>query len=360
MSARPHARELVDARQRVERVAPQEVLGPLDGTAVAPVLVAPVLPTLRLLREVEVEVRRAPGGACGARQDHAEHVCVLVVVHDRAEEEELFGSARCEPGLDVTGRTLGRAAVEAFEPPQGVSDVALQREEVVRARLDVHQQAVEGRDVDPGRPAAALERLDERRAGAGEGIEHRPRPRQVARQERLHELGHELAEVRVQPVDVLRPLALGEVALRPGEVEVDVAVERFLRRGHLGPVSTRALERLSQMLDAAGANADDVEPRLALSVLGMRGEPGLGSLGQTTLLLGRDHLQRVAEPSPALRLHLAEDDRSPAAQDEVELVAADPLVRRQHAIAAQPEAPLRAPLGLRAPTPRAWRLPLPH
>ncbi len=227
---------------------------------------------------------------------------MLVVVHDRAEEEELICSTRGEPGLYVRRRTLGRAAVEAFEPPQGVSDVALQREEVVGAGLDVHQQAVEGRDVDPGRPATALERLDERRAGAGEGIEHGPRLRQMPRQERLHELGHELPQVRVQPMDVLRPLALGEVALRPGKVEVDVAVERFLRRSHPGPVSTRALERLSQMLDAAGANADDVEPRLALNVLRMRGEPGLGSLGQTALLLRRDHLQRVAEPSPLFDL----------------------------------------------------------
>ena len=276
------------------------MLGPLDGTTVASMLVAPVLPTLRLLREVEIEVRRAPGGACGSRQDHAEHVCVLVVVHDRTEEEELVDSARGEPGLDVAGRPLRRAAAEALEAPQSVSDVALQREGVVRARLDVHQQAVEGRDVDTGRPAAALERLDERRAGAGEGIEHGPRARQVAGQERLHELGHELPQVRMQPVDVLRPLALGEVALRPGEVEIDVAVERFLRRSHLGPVSTRALERLSQMLDARGADADDVEPRFAAHVLRMRSEPGLGSLGQTTLLLGRDHLQRVAERSPPL------------------------------------------------------------
>jgi len=88
------------------------------------------------------------------------------------------------------------------------------------------------------------------------------------------------------------------------------------------------------MLHATGANADDVEARIALTVLGVRGEPGLGSSGQTTLLLGGDHLQRVSEPCPALRLNLAEDDGSPAAQDEVELVPANPRVRIQHAVAA--------------------------
>ena len=161
----------------------------------APVLVAPVLPTLRLLREVEIEVRRAPGGACGTRQHHAQHVCVLVVVHERTEEEELLGSARGEPGLDEARRSHGRSAVEALEAPQRVSDVALQREEVVGARLDVHQQAVEGRDVDTGRRSAALEGLDERRAGAGEGIEH-GRARGKWRVKSLHELGHELPQVR--------------------------------------------------------------------------------------------------------------------------------------------------------------------
>ena len=36
----------------------------------------------------------------------------------------------------------------------------------------------------------------------------------------------------MEPVDVLRPLALGQVPLRPGELEVDVRVERILGAGH--------------------------------------------------------------------------------------------------------------------------------
>src|SRR5207244_7878384 len=58
---------------------------------------------------------------------------------------------------------------------------------------------------------------------------------EVPREQRLDELRDELPEIRMEPVDVLRPLALGEVALRPGELEVDVAVERLLGRGHAPP-----------------------------------------------------------------------------------------------------------------------------
>jgi hypothetical protein len=36
----------------------------------------------------------------------------------------------------------------------------------------------------------------------------------------------------MEPVDVLRPLPLRQLALRPGELEVDPAVERVLSRGH--------------------------------------------------------------------------------------------------------------------------------
>jgi hypothetical protein len=39
----------------------------------------------------------------------------------------------------------------------------------------------------------------------------------VALEERLDELRHELAEVRVEAMDVLRPLALREIGLRPRE-----------------------------------------------------------------------------------------------------------------------------------------------
>src|SRR5205814_333906 len=59
----------------------------------------------------------------------------------------------------------------------------------------------------------------------------------------------------------------------------------------------------------------------------------------------RDHLRRLAVHVPRLRLDLAEDELPPAARDDVELAARQPDVRRQHAVAAQPVPPRRAPLG---------------
>ena len=109
----------------------------------------------------------------------------------------------------------------------------LEREEVVAARLDPHQEAVERREVDPGRLVAALERLHERRPGARERIEHAPSGGHVAPQELLDELRDELPEIRMEPVDVLRPLALGELPLRPRELDVELGVERVLGRRHV-------------------------------------------------------------------------------------------------------------------------------
>jgi len=52
----------------------------------------------------------------------------------------------------------------------------------------------------------------------------------MAAEELLDELGDELPQVRVEAVDVLRPLALGQVTLRPGELCVELGVDRVLRR----------------------------------------------------------------------------------------------------------------------------------
>jgi len=117
----------------------------------------------------------------------------------------------------------------------------LQREEVVAARLDLHQQAVEGGDVDSGRVQPALERLHERRARAGEGIEDMFAGPEVAIDHHLDQLRDELAQIGMQAMDVLRPLSLGKVALRPGEVEVELAVEGFLGQRHARIDSTRAV-----------------------------------------------------------------------------------------------------------------------
>ena len=78
----------------------------------------------------------------------------------------------------------------------------------------------------------ALERLDERRARAGERVEHAAAARDVAAQQLLDELRDELPEVRMQAVDVLRPLALRQLALGPRELDVELGVEGVLRHRH--------------------------------------------------------------------------------------------------------------------------------
>ena len=108
----------------------------------------------------------------------------------------------------------------------------LEHERVVRPRLHLHQKAVERRDVDAGRIEAALERLHERGAGAGERIEHVASRPEVAREQDLDQLRYELSEIGMQAMDVPGALALGEFSLRPREREIELAVDRLLGRGH--------------------------------------------------------------------------------------------------------------------------------
>ena len=69
-----------------------------------------------------------------------------------------------------------------------IANLVLEPFEVVRPRLDAHEQSVERRDIDADRVVAGLERLHERRARAGERVEHAaPRPH-VPLEQRLDEL----------------------------------------------------------------------------------------------------------------------------------------------------------------------------
>src|SRR6185437_5960776 len=70
--------------------------------------------------------------------------------------------------------------------------------------------------------------------------------------------------------------------------------------------STLRLERLRHALDAAVAHGYHVEADGELRELGTRAEPGLGGAAEAPLLLGRDHLERVAERRALLRLYLDE------------------------------------------------------
>ena len=85
--ARAEPRELLDPRHGVQAVAAEELRRRLHRPARALVLVAPVFADLRLAREVEVEMRRAPGRTRRPRKHDPEHVRMLVVGDHRLEIE---------------------------------------------------------------------------------------------------------------------------------------------------------------------------------------------------------------------------------------------------------------------------------
>ncbi len=167
------------------------------------------------------------------REHDPQHVGVLVVPDQRAEPQQVIGRLGREPHRDVARSRLGRP-LAALVPPERIPEVVLQREEVVAARLDPHQEAVERGQIDPRGLVAALERLDERGPGSRERIEHTASWSHVAPQELLDELRDELPEIRMQAMDVLRALALGQLTLRPGEIDVQPGVQRILGRRHEG------------------------------------------------------------------------------------------------------------------------------
>ena len=110
--------------------------------------------------------------------------------------------------------------------------LVFKHERVVRPSLYVHQQAIERGDVDARRVEAALECLHECRPGTREWIEDVLTGPKVSPEQHLDELRDELAEIGVEPVDVLCPLAFGQLALRPRELEIDVRIEGVLGRCH--------------------------------------------------------------------------------------------------------------------------------
>jgi len=203
---RPHTRELPDSLERVDRVATQEVLGALDRTADALVLVTPVRLALRTPRQIEIEVCRKPGRARRPREHDSQDIGVLVLVGEGAEAQQLLGCARREPVAHVARRRLAR--FNRLDLPHRVADLRLQAKQVVVPRLHLHEQAVEGGDIDADGVVAALQPLDDRCARAGERIEHATSRRDGPFEQHLDELGDELPEVRVEPVDVLRALTL--------------------------------------------------------------------------------------------------------------------------------------------------------
>ncbi len=263
---------------------------------------------------------------------------MLVVVGKDAEAEEIRDGLGGEPLAHVCGGMFARARLPALEPRERIARLALEHEQVVAARLDLHQQAVERGDVETGRSEATLERLNERRARAGERVEYPTSRRDMPPEEFLDELRDELPEVRVETMDVFRPLPLWKLALGPREIEVERGVERVLRCRHAvsfggGRGFPIRLEGGADTLEPTCAFGDDVEPNGEARVFLVRSEPGFRGAPEPPDLLLADHLERVAETATALGLHLAEDYGATAAHHEVELVPADPDVRPEHPVA---------------------------
>ena len=207
-------------------------------------------------------MRRQPRRPCRAREHDPQHVGVLVVVDERAEAQQLLARLRREP---VARRTRG-ASLAAPSPRSKRASASRSScssdERVVLARLDAHQQAVERGDVDAGRVAGRSRAPARASCPSPRTDRARGRPRRhVPAEELLDELRDELAEIRMQPVDVLRPLALGQLLLRPGEVERRDR-RRSLLRGRHGTTSTpqqRSPRRRRAGARAAGALGDHVE-----------------------------------------------------------------------------------------------------
>src|SRR5688500_2789939 len=99
-------------------------------------------------------------------------------------------------------------------------------------------------------------------------------------------------------------------------------------------------------LELPRPDGDDLEPVVQAGRARIADEPRLRRAPHPPQLLRADHLERVAEAVAALPLHLAEDEPSAAAGDQVELVASGPDVRPEDAVAAQPIVPGRSPFEL--------------
>src|SRR5438067_10642736 len=188
---------------------------------------APVLLVLRLAREVEVEMCRPPGRARRASEHYAQYLSSDLVVDERDVAEQLARRLRREPRAHKAARPFAR---QFADPLASCPQLPLEHKGVVAPGFHLHQQAIEGGDVGAGSIEARLERLHERRPGTRERVEHVLPRREVTAAERLDTLWDALAQVWVQPVDVLRPLALRQLAFGPREVELEVAIEGVLRR----------------------------------------------------------------------------------------------------------------------------------
>src|SRR5919206_291406 len=94
----------------------------------------------------------------------------------------------------------------------------------------------------------------------------------------------------------------------------------------------------------AGSECGDLEAHAKRGELRVCDQPGLRATAQALALALVHRLERVAEPRPALLLHLDEQQPLPAAHDEVELDAAGSDVPSEHLVATEAVVPSDASL----------------
>ena len=132
----------------------------------------------------------------------------------------------------------------------------------------------------------------------------------------------------MEPMDVLRALALGERGLRPREPEVETVVEGLLGRRHgvpfavggSGPVilSSRSaarlvLQRKRQPRYLAGEHRGHLEAHIEPAAHVVRVKPRARRAANAATLLGADGRDGPAEGVAGALLHLDEDEqRAPA------------------------------------------------
>ena len=225
-------RERAKPPDGVARVADEKLVRLLDRPAFTLVLVTVIRLAYRGAREIEVEVRRQAGRPRGTGQDHLRHVARhgpsrrFCATSRYAQEltESLWRIPLSQPraGAAMSAGPIRRASSSVVR-----SDISRDRSEY-RAVLTRESKQLNAEMSQPTASAPNPVCLDERRPGADERVVDTLARREVAAEEHVDELRDELAEIWVEPVDVLRPLGLWQLALGPRQFEVDLCVESFL------------------------------------------------------------------------------------------------------------------------------------
>ena len=324
---------------------------------------------------------RRPSRRTGRAREHdAQHIGRADLLDERPEVQQLLGRCRRKPGAHVGGWRRGDSGPRGSNASASACAQSRSRRSASRLYgrvLTRASSALKPGDVDTGRVVPGLERLHERRARARERIEHASAGGDVPVEQRLDELRDELAEVRVQTVNVLRPLALRQRRLGPGQLEIVRLVERFLGGRHAPGFAARpprpavgsattwrrcitpsrgryvrrprfppsALVRLSGIRSAASSNRDHLESDRTCRVAGSR-EPHLRRATHAAPFLGVDGPTAPPKPAAAALLHLDEREPAAAPDDQVELVATGLYVRADDAVAPQAVVPERPPLAV--------------